>query len=171
MLISVIIIAISFCLDGILTNFLPYGVGDLSLFTPLTTLVSIVVVYSLFHDSHSDKKYLITSFVVGFLYDLCYTNLLFFNAILFLLIAYLNKVFDKQFGHSYIKIIIKMFLIIVIYELTTVLCIIILNLVPINIDRILYKISHSLILNLIYAEILYIIVKLIPRKYRKIKLY
>ena len=53
----VLIIIISFILDGVLTNFLPYSVGDLSFFTPLTTLVSIVVIYKLFYHNHNEKKY------------------------------------------------------------------------------------------------------------------
>ena len=35
-------------------------------------------------------------------------------------------------------------------------------------DRLLYKISHSIIFNIIYGEILYFIIKLLPKKYKKI---
>ena len=55
MFISIVILIISFLLDGILTNFLPYGVGNLSLFTPLTTIVAIVLIYNFFY--HNEKKY------------------------------------------------------------------------------------------------------------------
>ena len=170
MIVSIILIVISFCLDGILTNFLPYEVGNLSLFTPLTTLVCLLVLYNLFHDNHKDRQYLIMSAIVGFLYDLFYTNLLFFNCLLFLLLAYLNIIFYKQFGDGYIKILVNVLVMIILYELLTAICIISLNLVPMSIERILYKIGHSLIFNLIYAEVLYIILKLIPKKYRKVRL-
>ena len=46
MMVPMIILVISFFLDGILTNFLPYTVGDLSLFTPMITIVALVIVYS-----------------------------------------------------------------------------------------------------------------------------
>ncbi|MCI8347805.1 MAG: rod shape-determining protein MreD [Bacilli bacterium] len=170
MAISIIIVIISFLLDGILTNFLPFGVGDLSLFTPLTTLVSMVVIYQFFYHSHNQKKYLIAATITGFLYDLFYTNLLFFNSLLFFLIAYFTMILYKQIGESYIKIIFHVLIIIVSYELVTSLCIIVFNLVPISINRILYKISHSLLFNLIYAELIYIIIKLIPKKYRKVSI-
>ncbi len=170
MIISIIIVVMSLLLDGILTNFLPYGVGDLSLFTPLTTLVSIVIIYQLFYQGHNQKQYLIISIVMGFLYDLFYTNLLFFNSLLFLLIAYITIFLYKQLGEGYIKIILHVIMIIIIYELVTFLCIIIFNLVPTSIDRILYKISHSILLNLIYAEFIYTIIKLLPKKYKKVSI-
>ena len=88
-MIPYIIITISFFLDGILSNFLPYMEGDLSFFTPLITLVSIFLVEEFF--DHEDKKYYITAFVFGFLYDLFYTDLLFLNGFLFLFIAYVSK--------------------------------------------------------------------------------
>lgn len=170
MIISIVIVVISLLLDGILTNFLPYGVESLSLFTPLTTLVSIVIVYQLFYQSHNQKQYLIMSMVIGFLYDLLYTNLLFFNSLLFLLVAYITMFLHKQLGEGYVKIILHVLIIIVTYELVTFLCIVVFNLVPISMDRLLYKISHSILFNLIYAELIYTIVKLIPKKYRKVSI-
>lgn len=170
MLVSIIVIIISFILDGILTNFLPYIVGNLSLFTPLTTLISITVIYKLFHNKYNHKKYFFVCFIVGFLYDLFYTNLLFFNSFLFLLIGFINTILYKQIGEGYIRTIINVIVIIILYELLTVLSIIMFNLVPINIEAIFYKISHSLILNILYSELLYIIINLIPKKYKKVRL-
>ena len=48
--------------------------------------------------------------------------------------------------------------------------IIVFNLVPINISRGLYKITHSLVLNIIYSTILYFIIKRIPKKYKKVSI-
>ena len=45
MVVAIIILVCSFLLDGILSNFLPYMIGDLSLFTPMFTIVSLVIVY------------------------------------------------------------------------------------------------------------------------------
>lgn len=165
MLISNIIMIISFILDGVLTNFLPYMVSSLSIFTPLTTLTALVIIYPFFY--HKDKKYFITAIVVGLLYDLFYTNLLFFNAILFFIMALVVTKLYRIIGDSYIRIIVNILLIIVLYELLTALIIFAFNLVPVTIERVLYKIGHSLILNLIYGEILYVIVKKLPKKYHK----
>ena len=78
------------------------------------------------------------------------------------------KMEERQFGESYLKILLNVLIIIVIYEVLTALCILLFNLVPISINSVLYKISHSLLFNLIYAELLYLILNLVPKKYKKI---
>ncbi len=168
MFISIVILIISFLLDGILTNFLPYGVGNLSLFTPLTTIVAIVLIYNFFY--HNEKKYLIISFVTGIIYDLFYTDLLFLDGILFFIIAFMVIKLYKVIGFNYVRILLHVFVAIVVYEISFSLIIIIFNLVPMTIDRLLYKISHSLILNLIYAEIVMFIINRLPKKYKRIRL-
>lgn len=164
-MIGYIIVGISLIIDGVLTNFLPYNVSSLSLFTPLTTLVSLVIIYPLYY--HRDREYYITAFVLGIIYDLFYTNLLFLNGFLFLLIALLYIKLHRELGEGVIRILINILLCIVIYELLTAGVILVFNLVPITFSKVLYKIDHSLLLNLIYGEILYLILKLIPKKYYK----
>ena len=85
---------ISFLLDGVLSNYLDYMLGDITLFNPLLTLVALLVIYPFF--KKDENKYLIIAFIVGFLYDLFYTNLLFTNAILFLLLAIIYKYLYKK---------------------------------------------------------------------------
>ena len=153
MLASIIILIISFILDGVLTNFLPFGVENISLFTPLLTIVALVVIYNFFY--HKEKNYYILSFVIGILYDLFYTNLLFLDGLLFLLIAFVITKIYKVVGFNYMWI---------------ALDIVIFNLVPMSIYRLLYKISHSIILNIIYGELLYFIIQLLPKKYKKVRI-
>lgn len=168
MIISNTIFIISLLLDGILTNFLPYMVSDLSYFTPLLTLTSLVIVYPLF--KKEKKKFMIFSFVSGMIYDLFYTNLLFFNGFLFLLLSLIIIKLYEIFGGDYLKILFHILIIIILYETFTALLIIIFNLVPMNIDKLIYKISHSILLNLIYGEVVYFILKRIPKKYLKVPL-
>lgn len=167
-MIPLIIIIISLILDGVLTNFLPFLVNDLSLFTPLLTLVSIFIIYPFFRKKES-RFYLIL-FIVGIIYDLLYTNLLFFNAILFLVTGILTKVIYKNFEINFLKIMIYSVILITTYEILTALIILIFNLVPITIPKVIYKISHSVLLNIVYIEILYLIIKLIPKKYKNISI-
>lgn len=165
-MIPLIILILSFILDGILTNFLPYI--ELSLFTPLLTLVSIFLIYPLY--KKTEIRYFVTLIILGILYDLFYTNLLFFNAILFLIIGFITKIIYKNLDINFIKLIIYIIGIIIIYELTTGLIIFIFNLVPITITKILYKITHSILLNVIYAELIYLVLKIIPKKFKKINI-
>lgn len=167
-MIPTIILIISFILDGLLTNFLPYLVNDLSLFTPLLTLVSIFMIYPFY--KKKETKYFNILFILGILYDLFYTNLLFFNSILFIIIGIITKYIYKNFEINYLKLIIYIILIITIYETLTGIIILIFDLVPITLERLIYKITHSILLNVIYSEIIYLIIKKLPKKYKKISI-
>lgn len=167
-MLSIIIMIISLLFDGLLTNYLPYLVNDLSYFTPLLTLISIFIIYPLYRKQ--EKKYFISIFVLGLVYDLFYTNLLFFNAVLFVFIGLIIRFIVKNFELSYIKIIIYIILIVISYELLTALFLGIYNIVPISIDNLIYKIIHSLILNIIYGELLFIIMKLLPKRFKEISI-
>jgi cell shape-determining protein MreD len=163
-----IILLISIILDGVLTNFLPYLVNDLSIFTPLLTVVSIFILYPL--NRKKENKFFILIFIVGIIYDLLYTNLLFLNGLLFVLIALISKVIYKNFEISYLKIIIYTIIIIVIYESVYAGILFIYRVVPVTLIKLLYKISHTLILNIIYTELLYLIINKLPKKYKRISI-
>ena len=163
-----IILAISLFLDGLLTNYLPYLVNDLSIFTPLLTLVSIFIIYPLYRKE--EKKYLVMLFILGIIYDLLYTNLLFFNAVLFVGTGVLTKKIYKLFEIDFLKIFIYIPIIIISYETATALILITFNIVPITIFKLFYKISHSLLLNIIYGELLHLLIKMMPKKWKKIKI-
>lgn len=167
-MISIIIMTISLILDGILSNFLPYLVNDLSLFTPMFTVVSIFLVCPLYRKK--EKQYYISLFILGIIYDLLYTNLLFFNGVLFLIIGLITRYIVKNFELSYLKIIVYTIITIVFYELVTALLLLIFNIVPITIGSLIYKITHSLIINIIYVELIYLILKIIPKKYKEISI-
>ena len=167
-MIPAIILIISFLLDGILTNFLPYLVNDLSYFTPMFTITSIFLIYPFYRKQ--ERNYYILLFVLGLLYDLFYTNLLFFHGSLFVILGFISYSFQKNFGLSFLKNILFVLLIISSYEGLTVLFLLLYNMVPITLYGLFYKISHSLLLNILYAELIYFIVKIIPKKYKKISI-
>lgn len=165
---SNIILIISILLDGILTNYLPYLVNDLSLFTPLLTVVSIFIIYPL--NRKKEKDFFIKIFIIGIIYDFLYTNLLFLNGLLFVLIAYISKIIYKNLEISYLKLILYTIIIVIVYETTYAGILLIYRVVPITLYKLFYKISHTLILNIIYTEILYFIIKHLPKKYKKISI-
>jgi len=167
-MIVAIIITISLLLDGILTNFLPYVQNTLTLFTPLLTVVSIFIVYPFYRKR--EKDYFLHMSLLGILYDLFYTNLLFFNGILFLIIASLSIIIHKNCELTFFKLIFYIAIVVGVYESTTALILFIFQLVPITFMKLFYKITHSLLLNIIYIEFIYLILKLIPKKYKKIRI-
>ncbi len=167
-MIPIIIIIISLILDGLLTNFFPFTIGNLSIFTPLLTIVSLFSIYP-FYLKNSNKYYMI-AIIMGIVYDLFYTNLLFLNGILFLILSIMIKYLYKNFEVNHLNIILYVIILITIYEGLQAGLIIIFNLVPMSFSKLFYKISHSLLLNIIYAEILYFTINHISKKYRKINI-
>lgn len=168
MMISVIILVVSFLLDGILSNFLPYMVGDLSLFTPMFTIVSLVIIYPFF--TKKLKYYFITCFLVGLVYDFMYTNLLFYNAVLFLAVGLMLMFLYRYIRPSWLSLILFIVVVIAGYECMNAIVILAFQLVPMTFYRLLYKISHSLLLNLCYGEILYFIIWLLPERYKRVSI-
>ena len=67
----VAILLISFAIESIVSNLIPLN----SIFIPLFSIVSLVVVYPLFNGDKN--KFLIYSFIFGLLYDIVYTNTIF----------------------------------------------------------------------------------------------
>lgn len=163
-----IVIILSLILDGIASLFSPYLPNTLSLFTTFFTLVSIFIICPFYRKD--EKKYLIIVFILGIIYDLLYTNLLFFNAVLFVIIGLISLYINKNFEITYLKIILYIALIIVTYESLTGIILFIYNIVPVTIPKVIYKITHSLLLNIIYAEIIHFIIKKIPKKYKNISI-
>lgn len=168
MMISVIILVVSFLLDGILSNFLPYMVGDLSLFTPMFTIVSLVIIYPFF--TKKLKYYFITCFLVGLVYDFMYTNLLFYNTVLFLAVGLILMFLYRYIRPSWLSLILFIVVVIAGYECMNAIVILAFQLVPMTFYRLLYKISHSLLLNLCYGEILYFIIWLLPERYKRVSI-
>lgn len=167
-MIPLIIITLSLILDGILSNIFPYTVNNLSLFTPLLTLISIYLIYPFY--KKKENKYILTIFLTGIIYDLLYTNLIFYNAITFTIIGIISKYIYKYYEINYLNIIIQIILIVTIYESLNALIIILFNLVPMSISRLFYKITHSLLLNIIYSELLLLIINILPSKYKKVNI-
>ena len=167
-MISLIIVIISILLDGILSNFLPYLYTNLSIFTPLLTLISIFMIYPFF--KKKEKTYFILIFIVGIIYDLFYTNLLFFNGVLFITIGLLIKYIYKTYEITPLRLILYIIILITSYEFLTSLVLLIYNVVEVTFYKVFYKIINSLVLNIIYSEIIYLIIKLIPNKYKKISI-
>ncbi len=167
-MIPLIIITLSLIIDGILSNIFPYTINNLSLFTPLLTLISIYLIYPFY--KKKEQKYMITLFLTGIIYDLLYTNLIFYNAITFTIIGIISKYIYKHYEINYLNIIIQIILIVTIYESLNALIIILFNLVPMSISRLFYKITHSLLLNIIYSELLLLIINILPNKYKKVNI-
>lgn len=137
-------------LDGLLTNFIP----NISFFLPLLTITNIFLIYE-YYKKH-EKTYFIILSILGLLYDLLYTNLLFFHMIIFLCLGLFTKQIYKYFKVTKLKLFLCIPLLIVFFELLTATLLVLFQVINFDIQRIVYKITHSILLNIIYAQLIFI---------------
>lgn len=145
----IIILIIGILLDGLLTLYIPNS----SYFIPLITVSNIFLIYKFL--KKKEKTYFILIAMAGFIYDLLYTNLLFYHLIIYLMLGLITKFIYKNFNVTTVKIIIYVSLIISLYELLNITILFIYKIIPLDISKLLYKISHSLIINILYTEMIY----------------
>ncbi len=153
---KILIIISSFILDIILSNVLPFMKGDLSIFTSLFVPITIYLIYPFY--KNQELRYYIESFIIGIIYDLIFTNLLFFDGVIFLIISLVSVKIYKNFMVDKYKNIMYVFLIIILYEFLVASIFLIFNLVPISFYDFIYKISHTLLINVVYGFLLYEII-------------
>ena len=153
---KILIIISSFILDIILSNVLPFMKGDLSIFTSLFVPITIYLIYPFY--KNQELKYYIESFIIGIIYDLIFTNLLFLGGVIFLIISLVSVKIYKNFIVDKYKNIMYVFLIIILYEFLVASIFLIFNLVPICFYDFVYKISHTLLINVVYGFLLYEII-------------
>ena len=130
--------------------------GDLSIFTSLFVPITIYLIYPFY--KNQELRYYIESFIIGIIYDLIFTNLLFFDGVIFLIISLVSVKIYKNFIVDKYKNIMYVFLIIILYEFLVASIFLIFNLVPISFYDFIYKISHTLLINVVYGFLLYEII-------------
>lgn len=156
---SCIVIIISFVLEGILSKYIP---TNSLLFELLFTLISLIIIYPYFHNN--ENKYFGLCFFTGLLYDIVYTNTFLFNAVVFLIIGFIIKKINNVISNNSINVAIMSLIIIIIYRIIIYFILCLISYLNFNIKDLLYSIASSLVLNIIYSAILYLITDYISKK-------
>ena len=151
---TIILMILALLLDGVLSVKLP----TTSFFLPLLTLTTIYLIYPCY--KKKEKRYYCILITSGLLYDLLYTNLLFFHMLIFLFIGALTQHIYKNYHHNILKNLIYLCLIITLYESSIALILFLFQTTSITISQVFSQIVHSLSLNIIYALIMSRLIKL-----------
>ena len=157
MVIAVLII--SFILDSLISNFLPLN----SLFAPLFTVVSLIIIYPYFTNHNHKGNYLLTCFITGVFYDLIYTNTI-IHGFLFLVIGFIIMKLNLILSNNYVNVAIMAIIIIIIYRIIAYGLLLITDNLSFNILVLLKSIYSSLIANIIYVVLAFIITDKIATK-------
>ena len=146
-----ITIIISFVLDSIVSNFISIN----TLFAPLFTLMSLIIVYPYFNYNH--KHFIITAFITGMAYDLIYTNTIIIHGLLFIAIAFLIIKLNVVFSNNYLNVVIMAIISIIVYRLISYGLLLITNNISFNWIVLLKSIYQSLLINIIYILLTFMI--------------
>lgn len=158
------ILFISFILEGIVSNLVPTS----SLFIPLFSIVSLLVTYPLFNENKI--KYLIYSGTLGLLYDLVYTNTPFINTFTFVITALIITFICKFITLNKLNLVLIILFILLFNQTINYLLLCLFRYRIFNNSTLLEGLYSSLILNVVYSYILYVVIEIInkKRKYKRI---
>lgn len=154
------ILIVSFVLEGTLSKFININTNVFNILFPV---VALIIVYPFFRKNN--KKYLIYAGIYGLLYDLIYTDTLVLYMGLFIIIAFLISVLNIIFSNNIVNIGFITALVITIYRIITYSILVMVNYLNFNINLLFKSIYSSLLLNIIYAFIIYFISDKISYKY------
>lgn len=158
-LISVVTI-ISFILEGVISNFV--NVTN-SLFVPMFSIIVLIIIYPYFN--HEESSFLKTCFALGLAYDIIYTDTLIINACIFLIIGYFIIWLNSSLSNHSISVLFMTFITVVIYRILMYAILVIVGFIPFNLNTLFISIYSSLLLNLLYADSLYLICDYFSKKY------
>lgn len=143
-----LILFLSILIDGLIGNLTIYSIGNLSYFTPLCTVVSLVFLY--------DEKHFIGLFLFSFLiYGGLYMSNILLSLILFFIVMLTIKLCKHFLEDNFITLLLQTFLVVVIYEGIFYEIASLLWMNQFQVDVFLYKLSHTVIINVLYSIFLY----------------
>lgn len=152
-----IIIIFSFLFESVFSNI----VNNHTFLTPLFLLTSLSILYPYF--KNKTFNFVIVSIICGLLYDIAFTNSPFINTISFglcsgLIILIYNYTNYNMFSSNFINIINIIF-----YRIISFLLLCIIDFVEFNELSLLEGIYNSLLVNVIYGIIIFIIASLLAK--------
>ena len=162
MILTIIILIISFLFEGFISNYLNISFLDNNYFSTLYTLITFIILYAYFNNN---KKYIILLIIFAILFDIVYTNTFILNIVLFILVHYFNRFLDIYLPTNILTINIKTILSIFIYNFITFVIIIFTNYSDYLFSTLINITIKSIPLTIIYTTISYLIITKIYEKY------
>ncbi len=165
----VLLIVLSFLLDDILFQV----VGNNTIFFPLCTLLSLVVIYPFVRNNL--LHYYAISIILGVLYDICYSGTLFLHVALFILLSFfIAKCFSKL-SINMVNTYCLGIAVVLLYRVFLMMFFVLLKITPWNLENFLDSILSSILFNSFYLGCFYFLakkmrLKMIKKKYSLLKI-
>ena len=130
---------------------------NIEYFYPLFTLMSLIFLFYKYKDNKN--KYFIISFLIGFIYDIFFTNFYILNSIVFLICSFFIYYILYNHKNNYLLILVTSIFIILLYNILIYLILEFFQYIDYNLIDLSMIISNFLLLNIIYITIVYFITK------------
>lgn len=155
---KILIIIFSLFLDFLLSN-INYSL--LSYFYPMITITTIVYLSNLYTNPNRSNYYLLV-FLTSIIYDSIFVGNLLITVSSFMIVAILNMFLKRHLRSNLFNNILMLILSIILYEVFILLLLFVVGYKSFEFGMVLYKITHSLLLNTIYIVIMFLVLK--PKK-------
>lgn len=155
---KILIIIFSLFLDFLLSN-INYSL--LSYFYPMITITTIVYLSNFYTNSNRSNYYLLV-FLTSIIYDSIFVGNLLITVSSFMAVAILNMFLKRHLRSNLFNNILMLILSIILYEVFILLLLFVVGYKSFEFGMLLYKITHSLLLNTIYIVIMFLVLK--PKK-------
>lgn len=152
MIISIIYVIISFLLDGLMSNLVPFNLVDPSYLKTIYSVISLVIIYNYFDNK---SKYLTILIILGIFFDIVYTNTFILNIIVFLTIYIILSFVDYIIPTNIITINIKTISCVSLYHILTYIILLLANYNNYSIKLLGIILLRSIIMTIIYTTISY----------------
>jgi len=154
MIITIIYIIISFLLDGLVSNLIPFNLIEPSYFKTIYSIIALVIIYNYFDNK---SKYITILIILGIFFDIVYTNTFILNIVVFLTIYLILSIVDYIIPTNIITINIKSIFCIFLYHLLTYIILLLANYNNYSIKLLGLILLRSIIMTIIYTTISYLI--------------
>ena len=154
MIVAVIYVIISFLIDGVMSNIVPFNLVDPSWLKTIYSIKSLVFLYNYFDNQ---QKYVSIIVVLGLFFDIVYTNTFILNIIVFLVIYIILSNLDYVITTNIFTINLKSIVCVSSYHILTYIILLLANYNSYSIKLLGIIILRSLIMTIIYTTISYLI--------------
>ena len=162
MIISIILLIISFIVQGVISNVIGYTQENITIFYTIYPLLTLLTIYPYFENKN---KFLLILIIFGLLTDLVYSNTLIFNTCLFYAIYKIHQTFHFFFPYNLFTISISSLIGVYIYHVTTFLFLVLINFNNYNPIILLNTLLNSTIMTIIYTIITYLLLIFLKQRF------
>ena len=155
------VLIISFLLEAVFTNL----VNNNSLLIPLFTLTTLVMIYPYFNKKNIN--YILVCLIVGLFYDIVFADSIFVNTVSFGIVGALTMLCYNYVKYNIYSSSIVNIIMLITYRIISYVILLSINYITFN-NKVFFRgVYKSLIANIIYGILLYLIIEIIAKKFNK----